>query len=529
MQYKGMKKHTILGVLLATGIIAFPLWAGGISAPPALTQPVADSLYVNVTGDTVTGNFAVDGDTTLGDAIGDTVTVNAGIVDYDSDFAANFIQDAIYTAKGFIRFVAQTEIEGNFEAQGATELGDNVADTVTIKAGTVTHPNATTINYDATTIFDALGQSFSFKGAWTIIGSEGVTLDPAGDVDTWLFRVLSTGNPAFSWVDGATDRFVLTHNLTLPDATTATDALNRQTGDARYAGITHATEHEVGGGDLITHDNLTGAGTKTHAQIDTHLGSTSNPHTVTAAQVSAIPTSEKGAANGVASLSAGSLVVQDPANATATPTADKIVKADGSGLVDGWVTYNPGGTDIPITDGGTGESTAALGFSALSPLATNGDLLGYSTTDVRVPVGADGKVLTADSGEIPGVKWAARSPIVVMLGGGTDPYFSTSNAAYTTAGVFLFGGTDDLGLLTSIEAIGFKEANPTSWDWRLLDITNATTIAEVTGNTGTAPEISTDGTPTNLPAAQAMFEFQVRRAGGIVADNVFVHSATIEF
>ena len=47
---------------------------------------------------------------------------------------------------------------------------------------------------------------------------------------------------------------------------------------------------------------------------------------------------EKAAASGVASLSAASLVVQNPANATATPTASKIPIADGSGkLAAGWV------------------------------------------------------------------------------------------------------------------------------------------------------------------------------------------------
>jgi len=47
--------------------------------------------------------------------------------------------------------------------------------------------------------------------------------------------------------------------------------------------------------------------------------------------------SEKGAANGYASLNASSLVVQNPANATTTPTASKIPIADASGdLDDGW-------------------------------------------------------------------------------------------------------------------------------------------------------------------------------------------------
>ena len=47
--------------------------------------------------------------------------------------------------------------------------------------------------------------------------------------------------------------------------------------------------------------------------------------------------SEKGAASGYASLSAGTKVVEDPANATATPTASKIPIADGSGKLDGWI------------------------------------------------------------------------------------------------------------------------------------------------------------------------------------------------
>ena len=87
-----------------------------------------------------------------------------------------------------------------------------------------------------------------------------------------------------------------------------------------------------------------------------------------------IPTAQKAAASGVASLDGSSLVVQNPANATATPTASKIPIADVSGkLAAGWggnastlatlnatslVVENPANatatataTKIPISDG----------------------------------------------------------------------------------------------------------------------------------------------------------------------------------
>lgn len=47
----------------------------------------------------------------------------------------------------------------------------------------------------------------------------------------------------------------------------------------------HHLTHEAGGTDIIPHQNLSGAGTNAHSAIDTHLGSTSNPHSTTASQV----------------------------------------------------------------------------------------------------------------------------------------------------------------------------------------------------------------------------------------------------
>lgn len=121
----------------------------------------------------------------------------------------------------------------------------------------------------------------------------------------------------------------------------------------------------------IPHQSLSGAGTNTHAQIDSHVASTANPHSVTAAQAGAVPTGEKAAPGGVATLNGSSLVVQNPASAQTTPQAAKIPIADAGGDLDAWVTYSPGGTDVAVTDGGTGLSTVA-----------QGDLLYGSATDV---------------------------------------------------------------------------------------------------------------------------------------------------
>lgn len=40
----------------------------------------------------------------------------------------------------------------------------------------------------------------------------------------------------------------------------------------------HATSHHSGGGDPLTHDSIAGAGSNTHAQIDSHIADTANPH-----------------------------------------------------------------------------------------------------------------------------------------------------------------------------------------------------------------------------------------------------------
>jgi hypothetical protein len=90
---------------------------------------------------------------------------------------------------------------------------------------------------------------------------------------------------------------------------------------------------------------------------------------------------------------------------------------------------------IAIANGGTGQTTQTAAFDALSPSTTKGDLIGHNgTNDIRIPVGTNGFVLTADSSAASGVAWAAGSALAIQ-DEGTTLTSAASSINFTGAGV----------------------------------------------------------------------------------------------
>ena len=74
-------------------------------------------------------------------------------------------------------------------------------------------------------------------------------------------------------------------------------------------------------------------------------------------------------------------------------------------LAEGMVSYLQDTDSVEVYNG---TAFVSVGGGS-SPLTTKGDLYTFSTVDARLGVGANGTVLTADSAETTGLKWAAAA------------------------------------------------------------------------------------------------------------------------
>lgn len=100
---------------------------------------------------------------------------------------------------------------------------------------------------------------------------------------------------------------------------------------------------------------------------------------------------------------------------------------------------------VRVETGATSD-TVAIGddprFAVASTLTTKGDILGYSTTNARIPVGTNGQVLTADSAQALGVKWATPTDTgITQLTGDVTAGPGSGSQAATLANTAVAAGS----------------------------------------------------------------------------------------
>jgi hypothetical protein len=95
---------------------------------------------------------------------------------------------------------------------------------------------------------------------------------------------------------------------------------------------------------------------------------------------------------------------------------------------------------------------AGVPSSVTSPLTTKGDIHTYSTMDTRLGVGADGQVLTSDSTQATGIKWAAPT------GGGGTPAAPVGAVQWNNSGAF--GASANLTWDNANSRLGIGTASP---------------------------------------------------------------------
>ena len=148
-----------------------------------------------------------------------------------------------------------------------------------------------------------------------------------------------------------------------------------------------------------------------------------------------------------------------------------------------------------------------MNCSGSAPLTTKGDLLGFDTANVRIPVGADGTFLEADSTQTKGVKWGTPT----SGGGGVQ---------YPNPPAFAFFG-DSLGMVSttnSTSSLSTQTATAAACDGVHCNITDATGVGAGFYRVGQWLLPGTDNLSGFSPACLAYSRGQVT---SIVGNQVF--------
>jgi hypothetical protein len=231
----------------------------------------------------------------------------------------------------------------------------------------------------------------------------------------------------------------------------------------------------------------------------------------------------------------GSITSTGTLNIDVGTAASKIVQLTAAAkypAVDGSLITNLDPTNlsaaVPLTKGGTGQITKTASYDALSPNTTKGDIAVHNgTNNIRVPAGTNNYVLTADSAQASGVKWAAAP-------GGSDASYSAKGIVQiltdaATSGLTIASGVLNVNFGTGANQIVKLDGTSKlpAVDGSALTNLNAGNIATGTlavarGGTGVTTFgnntlLVTNGTGVLTPLSCALGEYLTFGAAGIAS------------
>ena len=292
------------------------------------------------------------------------------------------------------------------------------------------------------------GSSYTeLRSAASLASNVTFVLPSADGAASSIVQTDGSGNLSFQASTGtgnvvrASSPTLTTPDLGTPSAITLTNATGLPTSGLTGlgTGVATALANNVGSSGAFT----------------TFNGAMGTPSSITLTNASGMPLSvvtglgtNVATALGVAVGSSGAFVTTSGSGATGTWNIDVLgnagtvtngVVTTGSYANPSWITSLAASKltgSIPISAGGTGQSDKTSAFDALAPSTTKGDVIAHTGTDnVRVPVGADGQVLIADSTQTTGVKWGSVTGVGTVTSVGiSPPAFLTAGSAVTSSG-----------------------------------------------------------------------------------------------
>lgn len=178
---------------------------------------------------------------------------------------------------------------------------------------------------------------------------------------------------------------------------------------------------------------------------------------------------------------------------------------------------------LPLANGGTAGTSATTGFNNLSPVTTKGDIITRDTTNnIRLAVGTNGQVLTADSGETAGIKWA--TPDTALFA--PDEKQNYSIAPSVAANALTIALKDAAGSNASAGSpvkIQFKNNSLTSDTNSTVSVTGALSL--VVPDTATLGHISGEDEPIYVYAINNAGTAELAISTTLLDENV-IHTTT---